>query len=85
MEDTRAWDLRSTVHPDDLARYVNQWDKALATGQPMESEVRLRQADRKYRWWLTRNVPLANNGRGATFHFTLPAAAEVVGVSDTRT
>ena len=58
MEDTLAWDLSSTVHPDDLARYVNEWHAALATGQPMESEVRLRQADRKYRWWLTRNVPL---------------------------
>jgi PAS domain S-box-containing protein len=61
VEDTRAWDLGSTVHPDDLARYVNEWHAALATGQPMESEVRLRQADRKYRWWLTRNVPLRND------------------------
>jgi PAS domain S-box-containing protein len=60
MEDTLAWDLRSMLHPDDLARYVNEWNAALATGQPMESEVRLRQADRKYRWWLTRNVPLRN-------------------------
>src|SRR5277367_4760030 len=60
MEDKLAWDLRSTVHPDDLARYVKEWDSALATGQSMESEVRLRQADRKYRWWLTRNVPLRN-------------------------
>ena len=61
VEDTGAWDLGSTVHPDDLARYVNEWHAALATGQPMESEVRLRQADRKYRWWLTRNVPLRND------------------------
>jgi PAS domain S-box-containing protein len=60
MEDTLASDLRSTVHPDDLARYVNEWRTARATGQPMESEVRLRQADRKYRWCLTRNVPLRN-------------------------
>jgi PAS domain S-box-containing protein len=55
MEDTLASDLRSTVHPDDLARYVNEWRTARATGQPMESEV-----DRKYRWCLTRNVPLRN-------------------------
>jgi PAS domain S-box-containing protein len=61
VEDTHAWNLGSTVHPDDLARYVNEWHAALATGQPMESEVRLRQADRKYRWWLTRNVPLRND------------------------
>jgi PAS domain S-box-containing protein len=61
VEDTHAWNLGSTVHPDDLARYVNEWHAALDTGQPMESEVRLRQADRKYRWWLTRNVPLRND------------------------
>jgi PAS domain S-box-containing protein len=61
VEDTHAWNLGSTVHPDDLARYVNEWHAALASGQPMESEVRLRQADRKYRWWLTRNVPLRND------------------------
>jgi PAS domain S-box-containing protein len=58
MEDALAWNWRSTVHPDDLARYVNEWQAALATGQSMESEVRLRRADGKYRWWLTRNVPL---------------------------
>ena len=60
MEDTLAWDLRSTVHPDDLARYVKEWHAALASGQPMESEMRIRQADRKYRWCLIRNVPLRN-------------------------
>ena len=32
------------------------------------------------RLWAT-----ANNGRGATFHFTLPTAADVVRVSDTGT
>ena len=32
------------------------------------------------RLWAT-----ANNGQGATFHFTLPIAAEVVRVSDTGT
>src|SRR5712664_2247839 len=58
MEDALDWDWRSTVHPDDLARYVDEWHAALAAGQPMESEARLRRADGKYRWWLIRNVPL---------------------------
>src|SRR6202790_3303546 len=30
VEDTHAWNLGSTVHPDDLARYVNEWHAALA-------------------------------------------------------
>src|SRR6202022_726775 len=51
-------DWGSVVHPDDLARYVDEWHAALAAGQPMESEARLRRADGKYRWWLIRNVPL---------------------------
>jgi signal transduction histidine kinase len=58
MEDALGWDWGSVVHPDDLARYVDEWRAALAAGEPMECEVRLRRADGKYRWWLTRNVPL---------------------------
>jgi PAS domain S-box-containing protein len=58
MEDALGWDWGRVVHPDDLARYVDEWRAALAAGESMESEVRLRQADGKYRWWLTRNVPL---------------------------
>ena len=58
MEDALGWDWGSVVHPDDLARYVDEWRAALAAGKPTESEVRLRRADGKYRWWLTRNVPL---------------------------
>src|SRR6202048_3899059 len=58
MEDALGWDWGSVVHPDDLARYVDEWHAALAAGEPMESEARLRRADGKYRWWLIRNVPL---------------------------
>jgi PAS domain S-box-containing protein len=58
MEDALGWDWGTVVHPDDLARYVDEWRVALAAGEPTESEVRLRRADGKYHWWLTRNVPL---------------------------
>jgi len=53
-----AWNWRSAVHPDDLPRYVGELQRALATGESMESEARLRRADGKYRWFLIRNVPL---------------------------
>jgi PAS domain S-box-containing protein len=39
-------------------RYVNQWHAAVAAGEPMESEARVRRADGDYRWLLIRNVPL---------------------------
>jgi C4-dicarboxylate-specific signal transduction histidine kinase len=48
----------SIVHPDDLNRYAKDWHDALATGEPTESEVRLRTARNEYRWMLVRNVPL---------------------------
>jgi PAS domain S-box-containing protein len=48
----------SIVHPDDLARYLKEWQVALADGAPTESEVRIRTAHRDYRWMLVRNVPL---------------------------
>jgi PAS domain S-box-containing protein len=53
-----GWDWRSVVHPDDVAKFVDDWHAARATGEPMESEARLRRADGEYRWWLIRNVPL---------------------------
>src|SRR6266404_4801683 len=52
----RGWE--SLVHPDDLASYVGEWQGAVATGEPMESEARVRRADGDYRWLLIRNVPL---------------------------
>jgi PAS domain S-box-containing protein len=48
----------SAVHPDYLARFLDKWRVALATGEPMESEARIRMADGDYRSFLVRNVPL---------------------------
>src|SRR6202521_1529708 len=57
-EDLLGWGWRSTHHPDDMAREVSVWRAALAAGEPMESEVRVRGRDGDYRWLLIRNVPL---------------------------
>jgi PAS domain S-box-containing protein len=53
-----GWDWGSIVHPDDLPKYVHAWETALAAGEPMESQSRLRRTDGQYRRWLIRNVPL---------------------------
>jgi PAS domain S-box-containing protein len=53
-----GWAWGSVLHPDDLARFVGEWHAALTSGEPMESEARLRRPDGGYRWWLIRNVPL---------------------------
>jgi PAS domain S-box-containing protein len=45
------------VHPDDRARVTEQWAAALARGEPLEIEYRLRRArDGAYRWHVGRVV-----------------------------
>jgi PAS domain S-box-containing protein len=58
IEDLLGWGWGSAVHPDDLTRFRDEWRVVLATGEPMESEVRIRTADGNYRSLLVRNVPL---------------------------
>jgi PAS domain S-box-containing protein len=58
----RDWGWTVAVHPDDLHRLVAAWEVALASGQPGESEARLRRADGEYRWFLVRVNPLRNEG-----------------------
>jgi PAS domain S-box-containing protein len=58
MEEILGWGWGSLVHPDDLTRYVGEWQAAVATGEPMESEARVRRMDGDYRWLLIRNVAL---------------------------
>jgi PAS domain S-box-containing protein len=60
MEDMLGWGWGSLVHPEDLTRYTGDWQAAVATGEAMESEARVRRMDGDYRWLLIRNVPLRN-------------------------
>jgi PAS domain S-box-containing protein len=49
----------NVMHPDDLPRTLELWQRALDTGQQYENEIRLRRAgDGAYRWHLTRAVPM---------------------------
>jgi PAS domain S-box-containing protein len=52
------------VHPDDAPMVEAAWRAHLPTGQPFETEQRLRRADGEYRWFLVRRVPLRDaNGQ----------------------
>ena len=46
------------VHPDDLNEKVQHWQHAFETGQPFQSEHRLRRADGEYRWHFSRATPM---------------------------
>ena len=51
----------SIVHPDDLAATYQDWQAALASGEPYQSHFRLRRADGAYRWFRTRGLPVPND------------------------
>ena len=58
MKEGLDWGGKIAVHPEDLARFMDEWRAALAEGKPLETEARLRRADGEYRWLLIRAVPL---------------------------
>ena len=57
-QEGQAWGWKQFVHPEDLARVVERWQASLASGEPCETEFRVRVAGGKYRWTLARAVPL---------------------------
>jgi PAS domain S-box-containing protein len=44
-------------HPDDVEPVQNAWHDSLASGEPLQIDVRVRGADGKYRWHTQRRVP----------------------------
>jgi len=46
------------LHPDDVELNRTMWAQAIATGEPIEFESRIRRTDGTYRWFLTRGVPV---------------------------
>jgi C4-dicarboxylate-specific signal transduction histidine kinase len=60
------------VHPDDLPRVVEFFEKAIASGIPFQHELRLRRFDGEYRWFESRGVPIRNDsGRIANWYVLL--------------
>src|SRR3974377_1382556 len=57
-EEIYGWDWATVVHTEDSDRAVEIWRESLATGEPRESEHRVRQANGEYRWFLARNSAL---------------------------
>ena len=52
--DSAGW--ASLVHPDDLPDALVRWKTALTTGEPYQTEFRLRRADGSWRWHIARAV-----------------------------
>src|SRR5437870_4371869 len=58
LEEVCGWRWTESIHPDDVDEIVQKWHAALASGEPLEVESRVRRADGSYRALLHRNVPL---------------------------
>jgi PAS domain S-box-containing protein len=57
QEQLTGWGWQTVIHPDDITRFMDEWNAARAAGQPFENEVRLRRADGEYRWFSVKKVP----------------------------
>jgi PAS domain S-box-containing protein len=58
LEEVCGWRWTESVHPEDVAALVQKWHAALASGEPLEVEARVRRADGSYRALLHRKLPL---------------------------
>ena len=58
FEEAEDWAWTAVVHPEDRQRFVDLWGAALSSGEPVESEIRIRRSDGEYRWIWNRAVPL---------------------------
>ena len=58
IEAARDWGWQVAIHPEDLPRLLDVWQKLLASREPGEWEARLQRFDGVYRWFLFRVEPL---------------------------
>src|SRR3569623_891680 len=65
--DGEAWN--GMCHPDDQERAWASWRHSLTSGDPYESEYRLRHADGTYRWVLGRALPIRDEAGAITRWF----------------
>jgi PAS domain S-box-containing protein len=60
-EEAAGWGWQTAHHPEDFLRVMEEWPKALATGQRIEIEFRLRRYDGPYHWHLARVEPVRDD------------------------
>ena len=51
-------DPNRIIHPEDFQGAIEKWHLNMVAGRAYDDEMRLRRADREYRWFLVRTAPL---------------------------
>ncbi|WP_395823257.1 PAS domain S-box protein [Archangium minus] len=58
MAESLGYDWTRVVHPEDLSRLLEHWQRSLETGERFEAEIRIRRArDGEWRWFVSRAQP----------------------------
>lgn len=58
FEQLQDWGWQGLVHPDDLKTFVERWKNAIATGERLQIECRLKRTDGAFRWHLVRGLAM---------------------------
>jgi PAS domain S-box-containing protein len=64
LQQLRGWVWQTTIHPGDVAKFMDEWTVALAGGKPFQTEARIRRADGQYHWFLIRKALAVTPTRG---------------------
>ncbi len=59
-----GWVWQTTIHPDDVAKFVDELTVALDGGKPFQTEARIRRADGQYHWFLITKALAVTPTRG---------------------
>ncbi len=60
-EEMEGWAWRKVHHPDHVDRVVKNFRRSLRRGEPLEDTFPLRGKDGRYRWFLSKAVPIRDN------------------------
>ena len=62
LEDTEGWGWEKILHPDHVERVMARFRRCLEAGEFWEDTFSLRGRDGEYRWFLSRAVPIRDDG-----------------------
>jgi PAS domain S-box-containing protein len=65
-EEVAGWKAKSLVHPEHVQRVMDGLRQGVETGEPWEDTFPLRGKDGTYRWFLSRAVPIRQEGGAIT-------------------
>jgi PAS domain S-box-containing protein len=64
LQQLSGWVWQTTIHPGDVAKFIDEWTVALAGGKPFQTEACIRRADGQYCWFLIRKALAVTPTRG---------------------